>query len=110
MRGFRGIIFFLAFIPGLGPTIVWAPMAIYYLIVKDYSTMIGVIITGLVLSSFIDTIFRSKILGKRTNLNPFIMLIGILGGIAVFGIFGFIVGPIILIYTIKLLEEALQHA
>ena len=104
------LIFFLAFIPGLGPTIVWVPMAIYYLIVKDYSTMIGVIITGLVLSSFIDTIFRSKILGKRTNLNPFIMLIGILGGIAVFGIFGFIVGPIILIYTMKLLEEALQHA
>jgi predicted PurR-regulated permease PerM len=103
------LIFFLAFIPGLGPLIVWVPMAIYYLVQGQYITLLGVIALGIILSTLIDTFLRSKILGEKTKLNPFIMLVGILGGIALFGVFGFIIGPLILIYTIKFLEEALSQ-
>ena len=102
------IIFFFAFIPSLGPTIVWVPMVIYYIIVKDWSTMVGVMITGIVLSLLVDTIMRAKILGGKSKINPFIMLIGILGGISFFGIFGFVIGPLILIYSLKILREALK--
>lgn len=99
------LIFFLAFIPGLGPTIVWVPLAIYYFFVKDWYTLIGVIVTGIILSLYIDIILRTKILGGKSKINPFIMLVGILGGISLFGIFGFIIGPLILIYTLKILRE-----
>jgi len=99
------LIFFLAFIPGLGPIIVWVPMAIYYLYIQDWLTLIGVVITGIILSVLIDTVLRSKFLGHKAKINPVIMLVGVLGGISLFGIFGFIIGPLILVYTIKLVEE-----
>tara|TARA_Y100000310_G_C20626730_1_gene786346 strand:+ start:461 stop:1435 length:975 start_codon:yes stop_codon:yes gene_type:complete len=105
---FSILVFFLAFIPGLGPTLVWVPLAIYYFVVGDNITAIGVMVIGLILSYLIDTVLRAKILGKKTGINPFIMLIGIIGGITVFGIFGFIIGPLILFYTIKIIQELIK--
>lgn len=101
------LVFFFAFIPGLGPAIVWAPLGIYYIAIGDYFSFAIILVTGLILSVGIDFFLRSKILGGMAKLNPLLMLIGILGGVSVFGIFGFIIGPLILIYTIKLLEEGL---
>ena len=99
------LIFFFAFIPGLGPTIIWITLAIYYAFTNNWATLVGVIITGLVLSIYVDTILRTKILGNSSKINPFIILIGILGGISLFGIFGFIIGPLVLIYSLKILRE-----
>ncbi len=99
------VIFFLAFIPGLGPTIVWVPMALYYLFVKEWLIFSGVLITGIILSVYIDTILRTKILGGKSKINPLVMLVGILGGISLFGIFGFVIGPLILVYTLRILKE-----
>jgi len=99
------LIFFFAFIPGLGPTIIWIPLAAYLAFIGDYGSLVGVLITGSILSIGIDTVLRAKLIGKKSNINPFIMLIGILGGISTFGIFGFIIGPLILVYTIKIIQE-----
>lgn len=99
------LIFFLAFIPGLGPALIWIPLAIYYAIIQNWTIFTGVLITGIILSVVLDTIVRSTLLGNKTKTNPFIMLLGILGGISLFGVFGFIVGPLILIYTIELTKE-----
>jgi len=104
------LIFFLAFIPGLGPVIVWVPLTLIYILIGDYGLALGVIIIGLLLSFGVDTILRSKLLGDRTKISPLIMLVGILGGISVFGVFGFIIGPLVLIYTLKLLEEVMKNA
>jgi len=100
------LVFFFAFIPALGPTIVWVPLAIYYFATGQYGIMIGILFMGAVLSLLIDTIVKSRLLGGRAKINPFIMLVGILGGISVFGVFGFIIGPLILAYTVEILSEA----
>jgi predicted PurR-regulated permease PerM len=102
------IIAIFAFLPG-GPVVVWAPLAIISLIQGNIATAIGVIVTGLILTIFIDTILRAKISGKGTETHPLTMFIGILGGVTVFGIFGFIIGPLILSYTIKIIEEIASH-
>jgi predicted PurR-regulated permease PerM len=104
------LIFFLAFIPGLGPTIVWVPMALFYFFIGNPVTAIFVIITGLILSIPIDAILRAKLLGDRVHINPLIMLVGILGGITLFGIFGFIIGPLILILTIEIIDEMIAQS
>lgn len=101
------IIFFFAFIPALGPAVVWIPLAIYYFVIQSYPLAIGVIIIGIILSIGIDGLLKIKLLGKKAEINPLIMLIGILGGIPLFGVFGFIIGPLILIYTIELIEDLL---
>ena len=102
------IIFFFAFIPGLGPTLVWVPLAIYFAYTGNWFAFTGVIITGIILSVGVDTILKTKILREKSKINPFIMLLGILGGISFFGIFGFIIGPLILIYSLKILSEYLK--
>ncbi|MBU0957345.1 MAG: AI-2E family transporter [Nanoarchaeota archaeon] len=102
------LIGFLAFIPGLGPALIWIPMVIYYIATQSYGLAIGVGLVGLFLSYAIDTILRGRIIGKRAKLNPLIMLVGILGGISVFGIFGFIIGPLILIYAIKIIQSGVE--
>ena len=102
------LVFFFAFIPGIGPAFIWIPLAIYYLATQNWFTFIGVIITGIILSLVIDTIFRTKFLGKKSNINPFIMLLGIMGGISVFGAFGIVIGPLILAYTIKILRDVIS--
>lgn len=103
------LVFFFAFIPAIGPAIVWIPLAIYYFLIQDSFMVLGVLAIGLILSIVIDTIIRAKALGSKTRIHPLIMLIGLLGGIAVFGVFGFIIGPLILAYTIEILEEAVKH-
>lgn len=102
------LIFFSAFIPGVGPAMIWVPTAIYYFLIKDYYTFAGILATGIVLSFGVDTLWRNKILSDRAKINPIVMLVGIFGGIAVFGVFGFIIGPLVLVYTIKLIEEGLK--
>jgi predicted PurR-regulated permease PerM len=101
--------FFLTFIPALGPALVWAPMLIYYLVIGNYYIAIGVAVVGLILSVLVDTILRAKILGDKARINPLVMIVGLLGGIAVFGVFGFIIGPLILLYTIEILKEVSKN-
>lgn len=103
------LIALFAFIPGIGPGVVWMPTSIYYFITNNYPTAIGVLITGLIISILIETFLLGKIVGKKAKIHPLIFLLGVLGGVPLFGIFGFIIGPLILIYSIKLIEEGLSH-
>jgi predicted PurR-regulated permease PerM len=101
-----GLIFLLAFIPAGGPTIVWGPLALYSLINQDYTSAISLLILGAVLAFFVEIFLKSKLTTKNSQINIIVMIIGIVGGIALFGIFGFIIGPLILAYTLKLIETA----
>ena len=93
----------LAFIPLLGPTIVWVPFAVLKLVEGNVTIAISILILGLLLS-FIDTIIRTKILSDRSKINPIIMFVGVLGGIELFGIIGIIVGPITLSLFIEVMH------
>lgn len=86
---------FLVFIPLLGPSLVWVPFTLLKLYEGSYNVAIGLLVLGLVLS-YIDTFVRAKILADRSKINPIIILLGVLGGISLFGIIGAIIGPVIL--------------
>ena len=105
---FAVLIFVFAFMPGIGTELIWIPMAIYYFSIGQYATAGGVIILGLILWIGIEFYFYTKFVGGRSHIHPFILLIGVLGGIGVFGIFGFIIGPLVLVNSIKLIEEAIE--
>lgn len=99
----------LAFIPGLGPGLVWLPLTLYNFIFGNPGTGIGVLVTGLVISIGIETLLFGKILGRKSNIHPLILLIGVFGGVPLFGLFGFVIGPLILVYTLKLLQQGLHE-
>jgi len=105
---FATIIAILVFIPGLGPIIVWIPLAIYHFVVGNIISAVGIVITGSILSFYFDGVLVPKMLGKKANIHPLIMIVGIFGGMAMFGIFGFIIGPIILSYTVRIIDDLLN--
>ena len=84
----------LSVIPAVGPTIIWVPAALYLLVTGQIWQGVTVIIGGVVIST-IDNLIRPALVGKDTEMHPVIVFLSTLGGIATFGISGFIIGPII---------------
>ena len=96
---------FMSIIPFLGPAFVWVPISIFLLIQGDTPVFIGFILYNLLIVSLADNILRSYIISRRTDISPAIILIGMLGGIFVFGVVGLIIGPLVLAYLLTLLES-----
>lgn len=97
-----------AFIPG-GPAVVWAPTLILKIIQQDYISAGIILVFGLFISIYLDMILRTKVAGKESNIHPVIMLLGVMGGTPFLGLAGIIVGPLLLSYTLEILEEVLSE-
>lgn len=95
----------LSVIPFLGPAFVWVPVGFYLLSTSNSTVIITFLLYNLIVVSLIDNVIRSYIISKRTNAHPTIILVGMLGGIFLFGIVGLILGPLILAYLLTLLES-----
>ena len=89
--------------PIIGTTIVWLPTVIYLFMTGDVFPALGVTIFGII-SNFIDNFIRPIIVSKRTNMHSSLILVGMIGGLFLFGILGFILGPLILAYLLIILE------
>lgn len=92
------------FIPAFGPLIILSPLMIIQLINKNYYTLAGLLILWAILSG-VETFLRPKIIGDRTKTNAIVILIGILGGIKMFGFIGIIAGPLVLSLMIILIQD-----
>lgn len=85
----------LSLLPAVGAFLVWAPVALWLM-------MTGQMVDGLILSaigvfviSTVDNLLRPSLVGKRTRLPDYAILISTMGGLSLMGINGFIVGPLI---------------
>ncbi|MBI2631926.1 AI-2E family transporter [Candidatus Pacearchaeota archaeon] len=96
---------FFSILPFLGPFIVWVPISIYMFTVKPTGIALIFLFYNLFIVSLIDNFLRPYIVSRKTDVSPAIILIGMLGGLFVFGIMGLIIGPLILAYLITLLES-----
>ena len=94
----------IGIIPIIGPWLVWIPIDIYLFTIGRTMAGLGLFIYGLFLINWIDTIIRPMIVSRKTQINPAIVLIGMIGGLYVFGILGLIIGPLILAYVILVFE------
>lgn len=86
---------FLSLLPAIGAALIWVPVAIYFFITGDIWS--GVILTafGVLVIGLIDNILRPILVGKDTQMPDYVVLISTLGGMALFGLNGFIIGPVI---------------
>lgn len=82
-------------VPGAGSSIIWLPGAIILLITGHLAAGIFLLLVGALLISTIDNFLRPILVGKGLNMHPLLILFSTLGGIAVFGFSGFMLGPII---------------
>lgn len=91
-------------IPSIGSGLVWAPVGIIMLIAGNTVQGLVILIIGALVISTVDNIVRPRLVGRDTQLHPLMILFSTLGGIALFGISGFIVGPIIMSLFVALWE------
>jgi len=90
-------------LPIVGPAIVWVPLSIYFFISGNNLPAIGIIAFGLI-SLFSDNLLKPIFVSRRAEIHPGIVLIGMIGGLFLFGVLGLIIGPLILAYLIIMLE------
>lgn len=96
-------------IPALGSFIVWLPAAIIMFATGNMIQGIIILIIGTFVISVIDNLLRPILVGKGTEMHPIIILFSTLGGIFLFGISGFIIGPIISALFLSILSIYLEY-
>lgn len=91
------IMIVLAIVPIIGSFIVWGP-AVVYLVTLD-QTVAGVflLVYGTIIVGLTDDYLRPLVIDRytQTEINPAIILVGVLGGVFVFGVMGIFFGPIV---------------
>jgi predicted PurR-regulated permease PerM len=85
----------LSLLPAVGAVLVWAPVAAYYFFTGEVVKGIGLTVWGAVVIGLVDNILRPILVGKDTRMPDYLVLVATLGGIVVFGLNGFVIGPVI---------------
>jgi predicted PurR-regulated permease PerM len=86
---------FLSLLPAVGAALVWGPVAIYLYAVGQVWPASILLIYGATVIGLADNILRPLLVGRDTKLPDYIVLFSTLGGISVFGINGFVLGPLV---------------
>ncbi|MEH6560658.1 MAG: AI-2E family transporter, partial [Marinobacter sp.] len=82
-------------LPAVGAALVWVPAAIYLAAVGDVTQALVLTAFGVVVIGLADNLLRPILVGRDTKLPDYIVLLSTLGGIAMFGINGFVMGPLV---------------
>ena len=94
----------LALLPYVGTALVWVPIGIYLLAVGQVWQGIFLLLWGLLVISTIDNLLRPFLMKGKTEVHPIFIFFSILGGIALFGFWGIIFGPLIIAVAVTLLD------
>ncbi|MDZ7860128.1 MAG: AI-2E family transporter [Candidatus Krumholzibacteriota bacterium] len=91
-------------IPVVGAWIILIPAGAIRIFTGDiWQGVVIVILTGLVVST-VDNLLRPRLVGRETGMHDLLVFFSTLGGISVFGISGFIVGPVIAALFLTVVE------
>ena len=85
----------LSIVPAVGTIIVWLPIALVLFANGAIMDAILLIFSGIFIIGMIDNILRPILISKETKIPDYLILLTTIGGISIFGITGFILGPII---------------
>lgn len=86
---------FFSMLPAVGAAIVWAPAALFFMFTGAWIKAVILVLVGLLIIGLIDNLLRPPLVGKNAKLPDYVVLVSTVGGMALFGINGFIIGPLI---------------
>ena len=86
---------FLSLLPAVGAAMVWGPVALYFFFTGEVVKGIGLVAWGTLVIGLVDNFLRPVLVGKDTRMPDYLVLVATLGGIVVFGLNGFVIGPVI---------------
>jgi predicted PurR-regulated permease PerM len=99
--GFRGallwavVMAFLSLLPAIGAALVWLPVAIWLFVTGAIWQSIALAAWGMFVIGLVDNLLRPILVGKATLMPDYVVMITTLGGMVIFGINGFVLGPVI---------------
>jgi predicted PurR-regulated permease PerM len=94
LLGFASALFSL--IPFVGASLIWAPAAIYLYFTGHAVAAIVMAVWGALVVGLVDNFLRPYVIGEQAQLPILLILVGVLGGIQVFGLIGVLVSPLLI--------------
>lgn len=85
----------LSIIPAVGSALIWVPAVVYLLLAGKIAAGVGLAVWCAVVVGTADNFLRPRLVGSDAQLPDLLILLGTLGGLAIFGVVGFILGPVI---------------
>ena len=85
----------LSLLPAVGAALVWAPVAIYLIATGSMIEGLGLAAWGAGVMGMVDNLLRPILVGKETKLPDYLVLLSTIGGLSIFGVNGFLIGPAI---------------
>ena len=98
------VMIILATMPFIGTWIVLVPAGIIQMFMGNTWQGLIMILMGLIVIANIDNLLRPQLVGRGAKLHDLIIFFSSLGGIILFGVMGFIVGPVIAALFIAVLD------
>lgn len=85
----------LSILPAVGAAVVWLPAAVILLSLGQVVKAIVLVAVGVFVIGLVDNLLRPILVGRDVGMPDYVVLLATLGGLAVFGISGFVIGPVI---------------
>jgi len=98
------IMMITAFLPLLGTPLIWVPAGVGLIMDGSMTRGILLLIYGATIVMNIDNFLRPRLVSGRSNVHPVLILIGVLGGLRVFGFVGMLVGPLVMAILVALIK------
>ena len=93
---FWGVIMtLLSLLPAIGSVLVWGPAALILLVSGEVVKGIVLLVVGTLIIGLVDNVLRPVLVGRDTQMPDYLVLLSTLGGLTVFGLSGFVIGPVI---------------
>ncbi len=92
---FGALMAMFSLIPAVGSALVWAPIALYLAATGDTTSALILTGIGAGVIGMLDNVLRPILVGRDTQLPDYVVLLSTLGGISLFGVNGFVIGPVI---------------
>lgn len=106
---FLALVTFLAALIPFGTPFAYGGVALWLFVNGDAMSGIGVALWGALVVSSVDNIIRPLVISSATQISFLLVMFGVLGGLASFGMIGLFLGPIILAVTMAIWQEWLQQ-
>jgi len=94
----------LSFLPLIGTPIIWAPAGIFLILSGATARGIGLLLWGGILVMNVDNFLKPRLISGQSNIHPVVVLLGVLGGLKLFGFIGLVTGPLTLALLIALVR------
>lgn len=85
----------LSLLPAVGAAMVWGPVAAYFFFAGEPVKGIGLTLWGVLAIGLVDNFLRPILVGRDTRMPDYLVLVATLGGLVIFGLNGFVIGPVI---------------